>query len=275
MFDGLSIETISKLPPAFTAIIATLIGLSIKASIHIINQFVLVKTTKEIDKLYLNKASQVKFKFWNLISSTLSNSFYYLCAAVCYDAFLFDILHINKNINKWFTVGSLIISLILLFILLVLFLSSVHKIKKYSTVLRTLLFLHITSSVIVSAHLITLFILRPWRCGCGVITEMIPYIIITVLFFACIQTTMFNLVRKKKTKQYIINIVTEEKLENLIHGYTIDEDRVMCFIENTNPDEAFYICNFSSKVYLKYTKKSEQNLHINQLPTVNNVEENL
>ena len=37
-------------------------------------------------------------------------------------------------------------------------------------------------------------------------------------------TPMNNLTRNKKPSQYIITIVAEEKLETLIHGYTIDEN---------------------------------------------------
>ncbi|HHQ8910073.1 hypothetical protein [Bacillus paranthracis] len=79
MFDGLSLETISKLPPAFTTIIATLL---IPAVLYSVNQLVIAATTKEIDKLYLNKVTQVKLNFWNIILSTLLGAILYLFATV-------------------------------------------------------------------------------------------------------------------------------------------------------------------------------------------------
>ncbi|MEK4544665.1 hypothetical protein [Bacillus sp. FSL R5-0585] len=60
---------------------------------------------------------------------------------------------------------------------------------------------------------------------------------------------MNNLTRNKKPSQYIITIVAEEKLETLIHGYTIDEKRTVCFVEGIKSDEVFYVCDFSSKFF--------------------------
>ncbi|KXH88323.1 hypothetical protein AU379_01985 [Bacillus sp. JH7] len=78
---------------------------------------------------------------------------------------------------------------------------------------------------------------------------MIPSIVLLILILACIQTPMNNLTRNKKPSQYIITIVAEEKLETLIHGYTIDEKRTVCFVEGIKSDEVFYVCDFSSKFF--------------------------
>ncbi|HFT2185056.1 TPA: hypothetical protein RG887_002418 [Bacillus cereus] len=79
MFSGLTIETIGKFAPVFTTIIATLL---IPAVLYSVNQFVIAATTKEIDKLYLNKATLVKLNFWNVILFTLLGAILYLFAAV-------------------------------------------------------------------------------------------------------------------------------------------------------------------------------------------------
>ncbi|MCX2829441.1 hypothetical protein ORL93_27795 [Bacillus sp. DHT2] len=264
MFDELSLETIGKFAPAFTTIIATLL---IPAVLYSVNQLVIAATTKEIDKLYLNKATQVKLNFWNVVLSTLLGAFLYLFAAVFFNFGVYD--NLNKtwsNSEKvWYIGGTVIISLILLFVLYLLFLFSLHKNKKFNIVFKVLIFLQIASSVISFSHLITNQIFRKWNY------EMIPSIVLLILIFACIQTTMNNLTRNKKPSQYIINIVDEEKLESLIHGYALDEKRTVCFVEGIKPDEVFYVCDFSSKVFVKHTKKSEEHVTANQTtPIVTN-----
>ncbi|HFT2185057.1 hypothetical protein M3644_06155 [Bacillus cereus] len=99
---------------------------------------------------------------------------------------------------------------------------------------------------------------------------MIPSIVLLILILACIQTPMNNLTRNKKPSQYIITIVAEEKLETLIHGYTIDEKRTVCFVEGIKSDEVFYVCDFSSKFFLKHTKKSEEHVTANPATSANN-----
>ena len=64
---------------------------------------------------------------------------------------------------------------------------------------------------------------------------------------------MNNLTRNKKPSQYIITIVAEEKLETLIHGYTIDEKRTVCFVEGIKSDEVFMYVIFHQR-FLKHTK---------------------
>ncbi|HDR7714972.1 hypothetical protein VSY18_22770 [Bacillus albus] len=263
MFDGLTIETIGKFAPVFTTIIATLL---IPAVLYSVNQLVIAATTKEIDKLYLNKATQVKLNFWNVILSTLLGAILYLFAAVFFNFGVYD--NLNKtwsNSEKvWYIGGTLIISVILLVVLYFLFLFSLHKNKKFNIILKVLISLQIISSVIIFSYLITIQIFRKWNY------EMIPSIVLLILIFACIQTTMNNLTRNKKPSQYIITIVAEEKLETLIHGYTLDEKRTVCFAEGIKPDEVFYVCDFSSKVFLKHTKKSEEHVTANPATSANN-----
>ncbi|PES22626.1 hypothetical protein CN488_13285 [Bacillus anthracis] len=153
MFDGLSLETISKLPPAFTTIIATLL---IPAVLYSVNQLVIAATTKEIDKLYLNKATQVKLNFWNIILSTLLGAILYLFATVFFYFGVYD--NLNKtwsNSEKvWYIGGTLIISVILLVVLYFLFLFSLHKNKKFNIILKVLISLQIISSVIAHNYLV-------------------------------------------------------------------------------------------------------------------------
>ncbi len=159
MFDGLSLETISKLPPAFTTIIATLL---IPAVLYSVNQLVIAATTKEIDKLYLNKVTQVKLNFWNIILSTLLGAilylFYIYFISICYCVFYFGVYdNLNKtwsNSEKvWYIGGTLIISVILLVVLYFLFLFSLHKNKKFNIILKVLVSLQIISSVITHNYL--------------------------------------------------------------------------------------------------------------------------
>ncbi|PGC23617.1 hypothetical protein COM23_14335 [Bacillus wiedmannii] len=64
-----------------------------------------------------------------------------------------------------------------------------------------------------------------------------------------------NKIRPSKTK-FSIRILKEDELSNLIliHNNTIDEKRVLCVSQEFSREELFYVCDFSSKVYLEYKK---------------------
>lgn len=71
MFDGLSLETISKIPPALITFLTTLLSLLIGALLYGVNQFIKVTTTDKIDTLFIDKPTQIKVKFWYYLIDTI------------------------------------------------------------------------------------------------------------------------------------------------------------------------------------------------------------
>ncbi|PEI78326.1 hypothetical protein [Bacillus wiedmannii] len=86
-----------------------------------------------------------------------------------------------------------------------------------------------------------------------------PEIVFVSFIVPCILTSFIlipmNKIRPRK-KEFSIRILKENELSNLtlIHDYTIDEKRIFCINQEFPRDELFYVCDFSSKVYLEYKK---------------------
>ncbi|EPF03464.1 MULTISPECIES: hypothetical protein [Bacillus] len=263
MFDGLTIEAMGKFAPVFTTIIATLL---IPAILYSVRQFVLVTTTRETDRLYLDKATQVKLRFWDLVLSTVMTTIGYLGMAVIFNLELYDDFKMmNKSVKDWYIGGVLTVNLVLfLVLLLVLFVFPLYTNKTFNFFIRVLLFIHLISSAIIFSHLITYQIFRLLDY------DVIPSILCAILCYSCLQNVMIEKAKMRKPPQYIVEIITEEKLENLIYGYALDEKRTLCFIEGIKPDEVFYVCDFSSKVFVKHTKKPEEHVTVTQTASVEN-----
>ncbi len=53
-----------------------------------------------------------------------------------------------------------------------------------------------------------------------------------------------------------MEIISKEEIEKLqlIHNFIIDDKRSVFHERYKEEDEIFYVCDFSSKVYLKYSK---------------------
>ncbi|PFC83545.1 hypothetical protein CN276_09310, partial [Bacillus cereus] len=68
-------------------------------------------------------------------------------------------------------------------------------------------------------------------------------------------TVTLTKITKEFPTSYLINLVNEDifRSEKIIHGYMLDEKRTVCFLEKQSQEEVFYVCDFSAKVYQKYT----------------------
>ncbi|KAA0744038.1 hypothetical protein CN305_11055 [Bacillus cereus] len=82
------------------------------------------------------------------------------------------------------------------------------------------------------------------------IAIMIP---LFMSFFYLYLSKRFN---KTSQPQYIMEIISEEEIAKLklIHNFIIDDKRSVFHEKYKEENGTFYVCDFSSKVYLKYSK---------------------
>lgn len=85
MFDGISIETISKFSPVIVAIIGAVTGAFIYAS----NQFIYIMTTNSLDRQFRDRSNQAKLQFWFYTIGIFFVTIFYLL----YTAILYQNLH--------------------------------------------------------------------------------------------------------------------------------------------------------------------------------------
>ncbi|MGH0924170.1 hypothetical protein [Bacillus pacificus] len=84
-----------------------------------------------------------------------------------------------------------------------------------------------------------------------------------VLIFLCIPLFMSffykylnQQLRDRHQTQYLVESLSEEKIKELqlIHNFIIDDKRSVFHEKYKEEEGPFYVCDFSSKVYLKYSK---------------------
>ncbi|QKH09324.1 hypothetical protein FOC93_25955 [Bacillus cereus] len=82
------------------------------------------------------------------------------------------------------------------------------------------------------------------------ITIVVP---LFMSFFYLYLSKQFN---KTSQPQYIMEIISKEEIEKLqlIHNFIIDDKRSVLHEKYKEEEGPFYVCDFSSEVYLKYTK---------------------
>lgn len=94
---------------------------------------------------------------------------------------------------------------------------------------------------------------------------LISIVIFIPLFMSFFYKYLNQQLRNKHKTQYLVETLSEEKITELqlIHNFIIDDKRSVFHEKSKEDDETFYVCDFSSKVYLKYSKVKARNTSSN------------
>ncbi|PEN67170.1 hypothetical protein [Bacillus toyonensis] len=247
-------ETVLKSIPA----LVTLAGMLASILVAGYKLFFRVKTTTEIDRLFLDKETIERINFGNFVIAFLSLICLYVTMALyfyylCYDHLLHEHKELGKQILSWSTLIFLI-SIICLSIIFML-LRILKKLKWTTNIMKYLLFMSMLSGLFVYVFLFSELVFHTYN-----LENLIIGIVITVVPCFYYTLVMFK-VNNRPTSHYSFVVINEEdikKEKKLIHGYAIDEKRTICFINDQPHDSLFYICDFSAGVYIKY-KKNQTN----------------
>ncbi|MFB5090634.1 hypothetical protein IAI44_04170 [Bacillus cereus] len=258
-------ETILKSVPALVAL-----GSGLITTLYFLgNKFIKIKTTDQIDRLFLDKTTKENLNLWHFLIGLI----YFLCLYIGFALYFnynfhefFDSKHPNylSNTANWSSTLFFISS-----ILLLLFLALANKLKKFKVfiILSALLILfNILNSIVVYCFIFHETVFRNTNFNTILLIGTFP---LTLIF---IYNHFINKLNNQEQPSYLISLVNENRLktEKLIHGYVIDEKRTICFINGKSHDEVFYVCDFASNVYLKYTDISHKNQIIDSVNTQNN-----
>ncbi|PEA54792.1 hypothetical protein CON64_10815 [Bacillus pseudomycoides] len=265
MFDGLSLETISKIPPALITFLTTLLSLLIGALLYGINQFIKVTTTDKIDTLFIDKPTQIKVKFWYYLMGTIIFYMLYVASFIFLGSNFYDYLF-HENIKFKNQIAGLNGVFFLSVLIILLVWGARETLKKNKFKIGIIVF-----NILTSIIFIFLFFSEEFsHSTTSNSSNLIYYIIFMPSILGFFYVYILNKILHPYQK-YSIKILTDEEMETkaikedftkLIHGYAIDEKRTVCFIEGESQNEVFYLCDFSSKVYVKYTKQTETHVNI-------------
>lgn len=238
-----------------TATIALLSGIP-----FIIQKFVQLYSTSQLDMLFIGKEQKKKLEIMELFNlifiSTLS--IYLVPGFFIYIAF-FDYIYNHAIIFGSIALIGLLISA---FTSTKLFriTKNVDKSEEVTKDIRKQALYFLLSSIL------WYYILLAIALDKGIWYEILGLGIVFPLFFSGIFVYNTNRVSALANKKYSIRILTQDEIIklSLIHNYVIDDKKTLCTLANIPEDKIFYVCDFSSKVYLEYkeigfkTKKVKQ-----------------
>ncbi|PET18423.1 hypothetical protein [Bacillus thuringiensis] len=250
IIDILKNDNFLKSIPAIVAVIGLLIAGY--------KQFFKVKTITEIDKLFLDKETKERLKFGKYIFSVIQFFFSYVIVSLYFKFFYYEYLTSNpESFFLSFLKYSLNIFGISFLISSVLF-SFQDKLKKHRWFMLIFIFsilINLLSSYPIFGYILSLLFFQSDNLYNLYVTLLL---LLGLCFF---YAHIFSKTQKENHVPYSFQIISEDdfkEIKNLIHGYTLDEKRTICFIENVLNKEKFYVCDFSSKVYIEYEKLTHQ-----------------
>ncbi|EJQ61745.1 hypothetical protein EXW39_06690 [Bacillus mycoides] len=216
-------------------------------------------TTNEFDQLFKDKTKRKQmdiFMFWQDI----------VLAAICVfilPALYFKIFIPNVPIDYSFIFKTLYQVSALLFSLIFLILLIITATLPFIKPNKNNLFCRITRYVGLLNMINFMFIywvLFNIKIDIGLFqTSKNTFILIAIflpLFMSFFYKYLNQQLRDRHQTQYLVESLSEEKIKELqlIHNFIIDDKRSVLHEKYKEENGTFYVCDFSSKVYLKYSK---------------------
>ncbi|HFJ9278710.1 hypothetical protein AT278_25565 [Bacillus cereus] len=243
------IDSFFKSPPGFVALVSGLITLTG----FIVNRSIQVFVTDEINKLFLSKIQQANLKLWNFLTVSIYITFLFVGNGLFFN-YSFNKVDISKpGIFQQFLFCSIIIFFISL--LIVFFSPSIAK--KFKTFTRIVIWL-ITCNLILGL-IVYSFAFNEITYSKINLNNLSIVVLLPLILVSLYASTLSKINAQKSPIKYLIKPMSEDKMkiEKLIHGHIIDEKRTVCFPKDSTDKDIFYLCDFSTKIYLKYEKEKE------------------
>ncbi|MGN7193786.1 hypothetical protein ACTHS9_06490 [Bacillus mycoides] len=208
----------------------------------------------EVEQLFETKTDQLKLNFNNnIIKFTLLVTIFFLFPTTAfYSANGLDIIKIDGNeeevqnsIANIITIDVLIFYLFLTTTLIFLIKWS-HK----TTMLKLLTGLTLFSSLIFYCPGASMIIQnKSW--------SLVPIIIVFPILVTFLVTQVSYKTTPKNNHTALCKIVTEEYIKelDLIHSHMLNDGRALLYDKYRSKDKVFYVCDYSSKVYLEFIKE--------------------
>ncbi|AQY41148.1 hypothetical protein P4V72_00080 [Bacillus thuringiensis] len=211
-------------------------------------------TTKEFDQLFKDKSTRKQINIFTYCQDILTFAISIFIIPACYVKFFMPNLIPNYTfiLEPLYNL-SFLLFFWLFFILLPMALLPQVKLNKaswFNRIIRLIAMIHMFSFMFSYWCFFHVNIPQSNKYNFILIAIVIP---LFMSFFYLYLSRRFN---KTSQPQYLMEIISEEEIAKLqlIHNFIIDDKRSVFHERYKEEDEIFYVCDFSSKVYLKYSK---------------------
>ncbi|AJH17899.1 MULTISPECIES: hypothetical protein [Bacillus cereus group] len=262
MFDGISIEIISKFSPVIVAIMGIITGVFMYTS----NQFIYIMTTNSLDKQFRDRSNQAKLQFWfYIIGIFFVTIFYLLYTAIIY-----------QNLYGYSHRISFLWNIIVWFISFSCFIVVFYMQKKFNKFINKrwhvkFFLLHCTSIMLVF-FFATCKHLEKQNYADYIVQGGALAFLLSFFYFCLLRAQIIAINRQV---DYDIQLLTDDtfrKIKNLKYEYSMDEKRMVFSTVEESKEKVKYVCDFSSKVYMKCTKIIKKDITAVQSPLSNNTD---
>ncbi|EOP21321.1 MULTISPECIES: hypothetical protein [Bacillus] len=223
-------------------------------------------TTNEFDQLFKDKTKRKQmdiFMFWQDI--VLAAICVFILPALYFKIFIPSVpIDYSFILKTLYQVSALLFSLI--FLVLLIITATLPFIKPN----RNSLFCRITRYVVLLNMINFMFIywvLFNIKIDINLFqTSKNTFVLIAIfipLFMSFFYQYLNQQLRDRHQTQYLVESLSEEKIKELqlIHNFIIDDKRSVFHEKYKEEEGPFYVCDFSSKVYLKYSKMKSRKSH--------------
>ncbi|HDR6753823.1 TPA: hypothetical protein QCV70_000622 [Bacillus cereus] len=222
------------------------------------NMYFKVKVIKDYDKIFLKKDEVQKINFMDsLFNYFLFVIGMYVAPATGISMYVTerteDISQLSKNILLSFLFLLLIIFIISIAIYAyIFFFSNIRKKLKHKKRNLIITFISIiSSSILYSSMLTTIFFEKQSE-------EFMLSIILWPIILSLVYSSILNFYNNKAVNTYLVSTIEKKELDklSLIQSHMLDNDKIVLYERNTSIEDTFYMCDYSSEVYLKYQKQN-------------------
>ncbi|MBJ8006245.1 hypothetical protein [Bacillus cereus] len=208
----------------------------------------------EIEQLFETKMDQLKLNFNNnIIHFTFLVTIFFLSPTIVF--YLTGGLNIikmdgNKEKAQNFIANIIAIDVLLFHLFLITTLIFLEKWPHKTIILKSFTKLTLLSSSIFYGLGTSMIIqYKVW--------SILPIVIMFPLLITFLATYVFYKTTPKENNEVLCKIVTEEYIKELelIHSHMLNDGRALLYDKYRSKDKVFYICDYSSKVYLEFIKE--------------------
>lgn len=249
------IETIKWAGPLMTIIVAIIANTIALYQFHL--KF---KTSNEFDKLFLSKAEQKKLNDFQFLSE-----WFLICSGIYILPMIMigfiEMGDLSKKHEYYLsTIGILAMYIALTFYFISITKYALHKKipkEKYRKAKKS-------AAINMLLSLSWIYPLSYLAIKKQAWLALTPTLLFCLLYSLLFTVIVFK-TRSKNDIEYLIDVLNEDEIKGiaLIHAYNIDDKRAVLYEGKDTFKNTFYMCDFSSKIYLKYSKVQPINLEKN------------
>ncbi|MGQ8823645.1 hypothetical protein ACUTUE_09760 [Bacillus sp. NA_146.1] len=231
------------------------------------NMYFKVKVIKDYDKIFFKKDDVQKIYFMD----SLFNYFLFIIGIYVAPATAFSIIFTEydwsylKDLQDLLAfilfIGLIIFFISLIFVCYIIGFSSTEKKLKYSK--RNLI---ITAVSLLCSAIFYYFLYYNLFFDAKV-NKMTNNVLLFPILLSIPYTHMLNFYKKKTIEKYYVQTINKDDLDklHLIQSHMIDDNRIFLYEKNVLLEDTFYVCDFSSEVYLRYQKQNIYNPNKNKI----------